>query len=55
MKIDMDIVHQRALAEINEERMRLAIEAEKERMRRKKSLWQRLTEWLPFIITRRKK
>lgn len=55
MPIIMDEVRAVARAAIEREQFQLAVAAEKARqLAPKKSLWQRLTQWLPFTITWKK-
>ena len=50
---DLDPAVIRVIAEraLREERIRAAVETEKARLRTQRSLWSRLTAWLPFTIT----
>ena len=51
-QLNLSNVRARAMSEFQEESIRLAIDAEKARLRAqpKTSLWQRLTSKLPFTI-----
>lgn len=55
MTIDPDLVRHRAQQEFEQEAFRAAVEAEKVRLRARQSLWHRLTSWLPFTITIKRK
>lgn len=43
-----------AREEVRQEQFRAAVETEKARLRTKKTLWRRVIDALPFVITRRK-
>lgn len=50
-----DYIRREAARELAEEQQRAAIEAEKARLRNRKTVWQRIAAALPFTITWKKK
>lgn len=52
---DPDIVRKRALDELRNEAFRAAVEAEKLRLKTRRTLWQKALDLLPFTIVIKRK
>lgn len=52
---DLDIVREQALKELRNEAFRAAVEAEKARLKARRTLWQKALDLLPFTITIKRK
>lgn len=50
-----ETIRETAARELHEEKLRAAIEAEKTRLRNRKTAWQHIVAMLPFTITWKKK
>ncbi len=50
-----ETIRETAARELQEEQFRAAVEAEKSRLRTRKTVWQRIVAALPFIIIWKKK